>query len=915
MLVPAFLSHLTGKDVLKYTFTPAIGPRLKELLEGGFSNLALFMVLIYQAVRLLPASHPYSKPENFGQYSIREVLSEASKNLIFNLKHIDQIIIFFALIVGIIILCIQFVLLLTAAFIQPAKAAMPEGIGEFFTNSAPTKDIAYRMLDSVFGVPDLFGSQEPTETAFHTALHGLFQFYSVGLLVIGAILLIYFIFVVFAETAQTGTPFGKRFNHAWVPIRLVVAFGLLIPISYGLNSGQWITLYSAKLGSNFATNGWNKFYETLQEGSTLGDDSPIAQTNIPELHDLAAFMTIAKACKFAYEKYHSTYDDPKSIEAWVISSEETRAPKAFLGTYESDAQFSNYKMINIRFGEKDPSKYQEEAGGVQPFCGDISLAVPDPIQDSGPHESTLSAPNVINKAYYRLIYTMWRDDFAGIEPATESFIDGYMSNADAASLPEDLKSNIFKAQIDEIKPKIEEAMQQAREEFGIGTEYLEYGWGGAGIFYNDIAAINGRLANAIMNEPAIRKYPLPMELTCDKKVQTDENVSPEKCYDPNKSKDESIDYADERTGQTALALSRVHAYWYDNPGSETGNALVDVINLLFGTQGLFDMCRNADTHPLGQLSALGKGLIETAIRNIGAGLGLAIGSVIPVVGPTAGAISKMAFSFASIGILIGFILYYLVPFLPFLYFLFAVGGWIKGIFEAMVGVPLWALAHIRIDGQGLPGDGAINGYYLIFEIFIRPILIVFGLIAAVLTFGAMIKVLNEVFGIAVDNLSGNNTALEDACFSQPDEEADDVEGVGGIEGEESESISSPDEEADDVEGAEGEESQSISDTFRGPIDEFFYTVVYAILVYMIGMASFKLIDLIPNNILRWMGQGLQTFNDQAGEPAEGLLQKVAIGGGLIGGQLQQAGAGLGQGASGLVAGAKDVVAPPKQPGN
>ena len=58
---------------------------------------------------------------------------------------------------------------------------------------------------------------------------------------------------------------------------------------------------------------------------------------------------------------------------------------------------------------------------------------------------------------------------------------------------------------------------------------------------------------------------------------------------------------------------------------------------------------------------------------------------------------------------------------------------------------------------------------------------------------------------------------------------------------------------------------------------------------MIAMSSFKLIDLIPNNILRWMGAGVSTFNDQAGEPAEGLLSKMAVGGRLMGSQLQGAG--------------------------
>ena len=63
----------------------------------------------------------------------------------------------------------------------------------------PEEDIALRLLDGVFGVPDIFGSNQATETDFHTALHQLFQFYSIGLLVIAFLILAYYIFVVLAE--------------------------------------------------------------------------------------------------------------------------------------------------------------------------------------------------------------------------------------------------------------------------------------------------------------------------------------------------------------------------------------------------------------------------------------------------------------------------------------------------------------------------------------------------------------------------------------------------------------------------------------------------------------------------------------------------------------------------------------------
>ena len=169
----------------------------------------------------------------------------------------------------------------------------------------------------------------------------------------------------------------------------------------------------------------------------------------------------------------------------------------------------------------------------------------------------------------------------------------------------------------------------------------------------------------------------------------------------------------------------------------------------------------------------------------------------------------------------------------------------------MVGVPLWALAHIRIDGKGLAGDGAMNGYFMIFEIFLRPIMILFGFLASITIFAAMAAVLHEIFDIAVDNLTG----------------AGDRSGL------------------------------------MSAIDKFFYTCMYAVIMYIMALSSFKLIDLIPNQIMRWLGTNVSTFSDMQGDPAGSLTQMTAIAGsqivgGMTGG-IQSAMGGMQKGAAGL----------------
>ena len=826
--------------------TPQIMPRLNSFFQSGFTQLAYFMALVFSAVKILPRNHIYLQSSSVGRYGLHNVWTEAASHLKFSTKNIDQIIIFFALIAGMIILVIQFLLLMMAMFTGSARAAAgfqpPPGFDQFFVTQNPQDDLALRMLDQVFGIPDFFNSQDAGELPFHTSLHGLFQFYSFALIVIGAVILVYFVFAIVAETAQTGTPFGKRYNHVWVPIRLIAAFGLLIPVQFGFNSAQWITLYAAKFGSAFATNGWLEFNNTLNaETYVETPEELIATPKVPaNLRDIAAFMSEAVGCQVAYI-IRTEGPNFIDVQGYLVRKENGGDAIDFTPNYQAALDHFDNGDIHIRFGHL--SEQYHKTSGVYPYCGEIVIPVTD-VNEPG--------TQIMNEAYYNLIHQIWTVGIAGLKFEATQIVTKRLEHNQIDDPPSGFKDGVVEAMEQVIFDAIEQAVVAQRQNIVIDPVYLTYGWGGAAIWYNKIAQLNGSMISAVQNTPNIKLRPSTMEFAKYKNIQETFNLTETAEFDWGSSKgknDIPTNAMDEQIGQ---ALNDIHVFWVGDEDDTTHNIIIDTINLLFGTVGLFDMCENEDIHPLAQISGLGKSLLETAMRNIGLGLfGGAIG--LAGIGP-ATAMSSFLMSIASFTIMIGFILFYVVPFLPFLYFFFAVGGWVKGIFEAMVGVPLWALAHLRIDGNGLAGEAALNGYFLIFEIFLRPILIVFGLLASILIFGAMVTILHDIFYIVVSNLSGFD--------------AEDLTLCGTT--------------------VTGDPQMGDLEYFRGPIDELCFTIIYAILVYMIGMSCFKLIDLIPNQILRWMGHGVSTFNDQAGEPAEGLSSRIAIGGSVMGGQLQGA---------------------------
>ncbi len=954
------MSGVSHKDILRYSFLPGFKGRFKELFGTGFQYIPYFIALVYGAVRLLPANHPYLSPANMGRYGVRHVVAEAANNIVLSRENIDQIILFFAVMVGIVLIVIQLGFFGMAMFIQPAVAAMPTNFAGFFVTAAPQQDLAHIMLDMVFGVPNLFdscistgaacvdmrgdditraaGAPNPPEAwayepaAFplpvHDGLHTLFLTYNTALTVVAVLISMYFITTVIMETAQSGTAFGKRFNKVWAPIRFVVAFGLVFPITLGYSSSQYIVLYAAKFGSAFATNGWLIFNDVLNasygagfsnllnDGDSTGQSLAVAP-NIPEVGTLLQFLFVAKSCAegYAFAGPEQEPLDHVPVQMYLVRDPLSANPREDVPNfgavdYNALINFADGESkVVIRFGKQATDniegdsgsvateRFPSERGFVEPTCGELTMDLTDP-RPAGDAEDGL---RIMQEYYWFIIREVWFDvmsggpaaalatnapypqnyicrygDFSASPPTgTGTEINVALPGATNACNPVEMPEAEYRSQLQDFySADIREVLtgnadpvvgstgivgivggtpavdaMAASGRWAIDANLRQKGWAGAAIWYNRIAEMNGGLTNAVLSIPQPTKYPKLMEKVYSEKRQGEENVNFERRFDPTSNTGTATEGLSQEEVKLATALWMGFDFWQSGGGvasthtAETGNAAVDILNTMFGTEGLFSMRRNTDAHPLAQLTGVGRSLVEASIRNLVAGVTIGAGGAIPAifdrtVGSAKEIVSSILFTSAMVGLTAGFVLFYIVPFLPFIYFFFAVGGWIKGIFEAMVGVPLWALAHLRIDGNGLPGQAAVAGYFLVFEVFLRPILIIFGLLASISIFSALVSVLHQVFDLVVANTGGFDATLE-------------------------------------ISGAAGTIPKI--NQWRSAVDEFFFTVIYTIIVYLMGLSSFKLVDLIPNNILRWMGQSVATFGDQREDSGQSLVSTSTVG--------------------------------------
>ena len=765
----------TRTQILKYTMLPGVIPRLFSVFSSGFAHTAYIIAIIYQALRLLPPGHAYLDPRNFGRFGIRHVIFEAANNLKFRKQNIDQIVIFFTILTGMVLLLLQFALLIVAVIAeQPALAAATPlsaanilSVNSAFGHGAtggPAQDIAFIIMDRVFGLRGIFdsciatpapndcldlkGNALPATGAypsrFQLALHALLNFYSHGVFFVAVFILLYFITVAVAETASTGTPFGQRFNKTWAPFRVMVFFALLVPLSGangGLNSAQLITFAAAKVGSNFATNAWGAFNQTITTTYAGEANRLIAAPNVPSMSNLVKFMFVAKTCKIAEEI--ANYDEHRKtgvsgIQGYLVRESQNPAVspdyRDLASTNFADAlTFSNNGNLTIRFGTLEPgsAKHETQWGNVFPVCGQIIVPV---TMNKAAGTPAFGAYNIQNM-YYQLIQEMWETDGL-MTTVAECVVRRSMTKAQKVPHCTNLPDRAFaenqinryqEAVRNGVDPLINE--QIASSDWAIGAPLMQKGWAGAAIWYNRLAQMNGEIATAIYATPVPSKYPHLMEHIAEQRRLQNSALNSAQMFNPALAEGESIKYRGEEDKFIAAPLNIAYTFWDGKTEKKSGNIFIDSINLVFGTEGIFSMRKNTDIHPLAQLSGLGKSMMEASVRNFGVGfLGGGASQLLPgYVGDLGKAASGFLQTIGITTMAMSFVLFYVLPMMPFLYFLFAVSGWIKSIFEAIVAMPLWALAHIvRMDGEGLPGPAATNGYFLILEIFLRPMLIVFG---------------------------------------------------------------------------------------------------------------------------------------------------------------------------------------------
>jgi len=711
-----------------------------------------------------------------------------------------------------------------------AMAASPPSANALFGMSSP--DAPIQWLENT-----IQGSNAPASETFlsnygiynnngggsiQAGLQAVLSYYSYGMLVIGSFLLLYYLVRIIAETAHTGRP-GGRANQLWSPIRTVLAIGLLVPLSTGLNSGQMIVLNLASEGSALASNTWALFVSTVGNSIAQGANGAVSSPSSVAAESQAVynyFMT--QVCMSAYNQMLSQSGFASALSAtglpsfnWNIQANTSSMPPS--GTITA-------------FGN----------GWDQTECGQMQTEAPAAITNPGGStlQSQMSTTAAgLSSTIITAENNAWQNDVVSpMSGPVTTYLNAVMANNIPPASIQTTLTGFIQQYNKDLSNGVAAAVSAASGAINtaLQDDAAALGWLSAGSIYMTIARLQSTISEAMMYAPTVSPpdtKKLSSEMSGGKvamagikdfvagplgMVFTTQPPPPLETHLIEIMAKTSNLLAVQGTAPTAFTLESGQVAASAGPETNTGG-LLKVVNWIasaveevfpstasgtaatdVGNQPWIGNVVPTGGFPISDLSVLGSNLMKIGAALYGAAA-IAGGSVEVIgIGGSAGAgLPMILFSFGTVLFAPGIALAYVLPLLPFMHFLFAVFGWLLALVEAVIEVPLFALAHLDPEGEGVLPQATRHGYHLLLQLILRPLLIIIGLIVSILLMNGMVDFLNLVFNATV---FGVQTSSKVNIFSQ-----------------------------------------------------VVYTVIYAALAYSICNACFKAIDYIPNHALRWIG--------------------------------------------------------------
>lgn len=656
------------------------------------------------------------------------------------------------------------------------------------------------LLNQIFG--PLFPSAALPEgdAGARTVFSSIIGYFNVIILVVGGLMFFYNVTVGVLQSAHEGQVLGQRWSSLWAPLRVLFAVGLLVPVpNYGgYNLAQVGVAYVVKGSTNIASEIWKGSVTLILDG-----DVPIA-TNEPRFSpDLIRALYENAACINLLNYQYAAIGSPMRVEYSDAGSpvmvrsnvNDIYAGTGLFGGSATDGRFPRYASTTQVVGNGSPENFGICGSWMTP---DVPAYLLRAVDEAGGTESAAAQEiiDLFGQGHRDILIEVERrvrelvtgsgeaapvrqDVFDGVlepEPFTQELIDiSTYANQELSALVSRLRARAQQtggvSAYDDLVSRITgSCTNDGSGPSGTGASscYGE-GWIGAGAYYTTLARVNAEINTLVTAQSSVSGREFGVLLTQDRFVRDAggtnllgfRNSSGDLLPTEAEAARVMTDYMElfETSSYPLAALGfPVSTADIIEANAEAGDSSSGLIqralqSLNEGLQRVqasilryFDPANSESGDPMIGLISMGSFLISF-------GGALLLASAFGV------RIAVIMVPFFSVIFAAGATLSFVLPLMPFFYWILGVTGYFLLVVEAIVAVNLWALAHMRMEGDGISGAAGSKGWLMLLALLMTPVLMVFGFLIGMGIFRVSSDLISAGMFYAVSGISGGSNIL------------------------------------------------------------------------------------------------------------------------------------------------------------
>lgn len=675
------------------------------------------------------------------------------------------------------------------AQISGAETTSTVSLSQF---TPPASDTSVEFLREVFGnligLIVTGGNVEGGDTT-SDALGAMMFIFNGAVLFLGMLFVGYTTVKGIVDSAHDGEMLGKKMSSIWIPLRSAAGAAVIIPFGSGYNLVQIAVMWLALQGVGIADQMWTAAVDTI------GSSGMVSRPMLPNSRPLAAAILKSEVCMAAKNKDFEARGDSNRItlvtdskrmsntgEIGQIDGLSVAVPVYGAAKAVSNLANSFYTVNTYRWaGTGDSYKPQE--------CGAITWKQSWESSSGNSNTKVIKAP--IMAAHNTAVKAMIEE----VRPIAQQIVNGEKPTPGGLDVAANNYENALRAAA---KAAVSQTNDKAREDFLVDAK--AGGWLYAGTWYNHIIKLNDVMQSTLNALP-----------TAESAIATEEQKYLDTYYKDAMAVAE--EYAKHRQASVR------NRYYNDTDILTTSgsnhtdaNGLIKkIISAPFmgAINQLTQEIAGSNLNHMSQMKSFGDIIVvtgETLLLAMTTATGFANSWI-------SQASAKIAFDIHAALAFLGGIMTFMtlalfafgvtlstyVPMIPFITWMTSVVNWFVLVFESVVASPLFAVAHVHPDGDEAVGKAG-PGYMMILSLVMRPALMLFGLIGAMLLTQPITGYINTAFMTV----------------------------VAGVQ----------------------------ADSMTGVVSFFAFVAIYVILMTTVVHIVFSLIHWIPDNVLRWLGNAV-----------------------------------------------------------